>query len=340
MLAVGQIVNNRYRIVEPMARGGMGSVYRAHDDTLNRVVALKELRIDPGSSPQVRAQIQQQFLQEAQVLANMNHPGLPRVTDYFTAGGNEYLVMDFVEGRSLGSLLAQRNGKPFEEAQVLTWARQLLEALAYCHSRGVIHRDIKPQNLILTPDGRIVLVDFGLAKLYNPDVESHTKTALRGLGTPEYAPPEQYDSTSGHTDQRSDLYALGATLYHLLTGAPPPTAMQRSVNPASFVLPPTWHTLVSPTTQAAVLKALRIPQAERFSSVGELQAALFPSGSSVYGSGYSAAPVMGTTPLTPVPGAMTPLPVGNPSSPGTTVCTARFKVAATAPIRPGMPPRW
>lgn len=308
MLAVGQILNNRYRILEPLGRGGMGSVFKGRDDTLNRFVAIKELRTDPGSSPQVRAQVQQQFLQEAQVLANMHHPCLPRVTDFFMADGNEYLVMDFVDGQSLSSLQAQREGKPFEEAQVLGWARQLLDALAYCHARGVIHRDIKPHNLILTPDGRIVLVDFGLAKLVGPNQDQQTKAVLRGLGTPEYAPPEQYESTAGHTDPRSDIYAVGATLYHLLTGAPPPTAAQRMARPNIFVLPSTWHSTISPATQAAVLRALRIPQVERFGSVGDMQAALFPAGTSLFGLPPAAAPAVQLS---------SPAAATSPSSPGT-----------------------
>jgi formylglycine-generating enzyme required for sulfatase activity/predicted Ser/Thr protein kinase len=317
MLLVGQVLNNRYRIIEPLGRGGMGSVFKARDDTLNRFVAIKELRIDPGSSPQIRAQVQQQFLQEAQVLANMNHPNLPRVTDYFTVGPAEYLVMDFIEGRNLSGLLTQGGGRPFDEAQVLNWARQMFDALAYCHARGVIHRDIKPQNLIVTPDGRVVLVDFGLAKVYT-GTDMRTKTAVRGLGTPEYAPPEQYDSIAGHTDARSDIYALGATLYHLLTGQPPPTATQRAHNPASFVLPPTWHTLISPTTQGVILRALRIPAAERFASIGEMQAALFPGGTSVYGAGYAPGTTSSIIPPTSVQsGGTTTNPMGLGSSPGT-----------------------
>jgi formylglycine-generating enzyme required for sulfatase activity/serine/threonine protein kinase len=327
MLAVGQVLNNRYRIIEPLGRGGMGSVFKGRDDTLNRFVAIKELRSDPGSSPQVRAQVQQQFLQEAQVLANMHHPCLPRVTDFFMAEGNEYLVMDFVDGQSLSSLQAQREGKPFEEAQVLGWARQLLDALAYCHARGVIHRDIKPHNLILTPDGRIVLVDFGLAKLVGPNQDQQTKAVLRGLGTPEYAPPEQYESTAGHTDPRSDIYAVGATLYHLLTGAPPPTAAQRMARPNIFVLPPTWHSAISPATQAAVLRALRIPQVERFGSVGDMQAALFPAGTSLYGLPVTAVPA---------PAASLAAPASSPSSPGTASGNTPLPMPDMRPSTPGV----
>ena len=112
------------------------------------------------------------------------------------------------------------------EEQVVAWSGQLLEALAYCHSQGIIHRDIKPQNIIISPDGQAVLVDFGLVKLWNPN-DPKTRTAVRGIGTPQYAPPEQYELEAGHTDPRSDLYSLGATMYHALTGQSPPTATLR-----------------------------------------------------------------------------------------------------------------
>jgi len=179
--------------------------------------------------------------------------------------------MDFVEGESLAYRI-EREG-PLSEAQVLGWAGQLLDALAYCHSQGVIHRDIKPQNVIIRPDGRAVLVDFGLVKLWDPH-DPRTRTAMRGMGTPEYAPPEQYDAHTGHTDARSDLYGLGATLYHALTGQAPPTATLRMADPEQFVPLQAIVPQVSGRTEAAVIKALELNRAQRWQSAAEMAQAL------------------------------------------------------------------
>nr|HID12426.1 hypothetical protein [Anaerolineae bacterium] len=150
-------------------------------------------------------------------------------------------------------------------------------ALGYCHAQGVIHRDVKPQNVIIRPEGGAVggavLVDFGLVKLWDPR-DPRTKTAMRGMGTPEYAPPEQYDIEMGHTDARSDIYSLGATLYHALTGQAPPTATQRMASPSSFIPPRRINPTLSPAIEAAVLKALEMAMERRYQSVGEMAQAL------------------------------------------------------------------
>ncbi|MFN3763850.1 MAG: serine/threonine-protein kinase, partial [Anaerolineae bacterium] len=165
-LAPDQMLQNRYRILSMLGQGGMGAVYRAWDTRLEVAVAVKEMTPQPGLDPQTLAQLRQQFRQEATILARLSHPHLVRVGDFFEEGGNAYLVMDFVEGHSLADIIGQYGALP--ENQVLGWAAQLLDALAYCHSKGIIHRDIKPQNVIIRPDGRAVLVDFGLVKLWDP----------------------------------------------------------------------------------------------------------------------------------------------------------------------------
>ncbi len=270
-LQVGEVLQNRYRVVSLLGEGGMGAVYRAWDTRLNVAVALKEMSTQPGLPPHILAQLRQQFQQEAQVLARLNHPHLVRVGDFFEEHGDAYLVMDFVEGESLAYRI-EREG-PLSEAQVLAWAGQLLDALAYCHSQGVIHRDIKPQNVIIRPDGRAVLVDFGLVKLWDPH-DPRTRTAMRGMGTPEYAPPEQYDAHAGHTDARSDIYGLGATLYHALTGQAPPTATLRMADPEQFVPLQAIVPQVSGRTGAAVIKALELNRAQRWQSAAEMAQAL------------------------------------------------------------------
>ncbi len=259
-LTSGQMVGERYRVVKLMGQGGMGAVYRAWDTRLNRPVALKEMIPQSNLDADMLAQLRQQFQQEAQVLATLVHPSLVRVTDYFSWGENEYLVMDFVEGENLAARIGREG--PQSESQVVVWAKQLLDALSYCHGRGVIHRDIKPQNIIITPEDRAVLVDFGLVKLWNPN-DPRTRTVMRGAGTPEYAPPEQYDVGLGHTDPRSDIYSLGATLYHALTGQAPPTATQRMASPTSFLSPRHINVTVSPTMETAILKALEMAMEKR-----------------------------------------------------------------------------
>lgn len=267
----GEMVSDRYRIVQLLGQGGMGAVYRAWDIRLERPVALKEMIPQVGIAPHMLKQLRQQFQQEAQILASLNHPGLVRVTDHFSWRNNAYLVMDFVEGESLATRIKREGAQPDE--QVLDWAAQLLDALGYCHQQGVFHRDIKPHNIIITPEGKVHLVDFGLVKLWNPD-DPQTRTVMRGAGTPEYAPPEQYDVGMSYTDRRSDIYSLGATLYHALTGQVPPTATKRMANPASFLPPRRMNAAVSPATEAAILKALEISMDARFRETDEMARAL------------------------------------------------------------------
>jgi len=270
-LTTGQVLQNRYRTISLLGQGGMGAVYRAWDMRLDVVVALKEMTSQPGLDTQTLAQLRQQFQQEAMTLARIHHPHLVRVTDFFEEGDNAYLVMDFVEGENLAHRI-EREGALLE-AQVLKWADHLLGALAHCHAQGVIHRDVKPHNVIIRPDGQAVLVDFGLVKLWDPH-DPRTRTAIHAMGTPEYAPPEQYDTQMGHTDPRSDIYSLGATLYHALTGQAPPTATMRIASPGIFQPPRAMNPHLSPSTEAAVLRATELAVGNRFSTAQEMAAVL------------------------------------------------------------------
>jgi predicted Ser/Thr protein kinase len=274
MLTPGQILQGRYRVDASLGAGGMGAVYQAWDTRLKVSVALKEMTPQPGLDARTLRQLRQQFEQEATVLAPLNHPNLVRVTDFFEESGNTYLAMDFVEGEHLTARIERQGALP--EKQVLAWAEQLLDALDYCHSQGVIHRDVKPQNIIITPDERAVLVDFGLVKLWDPD-DPHTKTAMRGMGTPEYAPPEQYSLQAGHTDPRSDLYGLGASLYHALTGQAPLSATDRMADPERFVTVRDMKPRVSARTESAVTKAMALARSERWQTADEMASALFAS---------------------------------------------------------------
>ncbi len=271
VLAVGDILQDRYRIEGELDQGGMASVYKAWDARLELYVAVKQMIPQPMLGVRALIQLRSQFKREAQTLARLGHPSLVRVTDFFSQDDSEYLVMDFVQGESLGIRIERTGALP--EAQVLKWAAQLLSALAYCHSQGVIHRDVKSHNVIIRPDEQAVLVDFGLVKLWDPS-DPYTKTVMRGLGTPAFAPPEQFEALAEHTDERSDIYSLGATLYHALTGELPPTSPLRTANPERFVPLHTVAPQVSEQTAAVITKAMALPRSERWRSANEMAEAL------------------------------------------------------------------
>jgi len=218
LLRASILLHARYRIVRPVGCGGMGAVYEATDLRLGNTVALKQ-------SLTSDAQMRKHFEREARLLAQLNHPVLPRVSDFFTEDNRAFLAMQFVEGDDLATLLAQ-NGGPLPRHNVVMWADQLLDAIIYLHThdRQIIHRDIKPHNLKITSAGKIALLDFGLAKSQCADHSETQGESLHGY-SPRYAPLEQiHDTEAG---PQNDIYALGATLYHLLTGAKPADAVER-----------------------------------------------------------------------------------------------------------------
>ena len=219
-LCPGVVLQDRYRIVSRIGRGGMGAVYEAIDLRLDHTVALKQTLTD-------NEELWRQFEREARLMAQLNHPVLPRVSDYFTEGKRAFFVMQFVEGSSLSEIIARHPG-PLPPQSVVAWADQLLDALIYLHSheRQIIHRDIKPHNLKITPAGKIALLDFGLAKSQQAGVTpAELGNSVIGY-SPRYAPLEQFQDLG--TTPQSDIYALGATLYHLLTGVRPPDALARA----------------------------------------------------------------------------------------------------------------
>ena len=281
-LAPDTVLRDRYRIVELVGRGGMGATYRAEDLRLQgRFCALKEALTDPDASSDELRQSREQFYQEASTLARLDHPNLPKVSDYFSEDDRDYLVMDFVPGQDLKEMLstALAEGHPLLERQVLAWADQLCDALSYMHTQEppVLHRDIKPSNIKITPAGRVKLVDFGLVKTLSPD-DQRTITVVQGRGTVQYIPLEQYGGDTGHTDVRSDIYSLGATLYHLLTGQPPLDAKRRFLKPRSMQSPRSLNPNISTQTDQAILWSLAMHPDERPSDIQELRSALLAPG--------------------------------------------------------------
>ncbi len=279
-LQIGEVLRDRYSITSYIGQGGMGSIYQAKDLRLEgRLCAIKEVQNDVSQAPETQQQARDQFYREASILARLDHPNLPKVSDYFSIGDRDYLVMDFVPGRDLKEIMneAKQNGRFLPEADVLRWATQLAGALTYLHQQehAIVHRDIKPSNLKVTPTGLLKLVDFGLVKLLASD--ERTVTVIQGLGTAYYTPLEQYGGDSGHTDARTDIYSFGATLYHLLTNEPPAEAKERFLRAESLKPIRSINPAVSVNTEQAIFWAMALHPDDRPPDVATFQEALEPN---------------------------------------------------------------
>jgi serine/threonine protein kinase len=265
----GTLLQNRYLIERLLGGGGMGVVYLARDQRLaNRPCAIKEM-IDHFIDPQQRRQASEYFAGEADVLANLRHPAIPAISDRFDQANRHYLVMEYVEGHNLEEAMSNAAGRPLDESLVVDIARQLCEVLAYLHNLNppIIYRDMKPSNVMLTPKGRVMLIDFGIARLFKP--------ASKGtmIGTLGFAPPEQYQ---GRVDPRSDIYSLGATLHYVLTARDPEKFPPFSFPPVRELRPG-----VSANLAGAVDHALAYEAENRPATIGEFRDML------LYGTGLS-----------------------------------------------------
>ncbi|MEO7505702.1 MAG: serine/threonine-protein kinase, partial [Pyrinomonadaceae bacterium] len=271
MIEPGTLLQNRYLLNDKIGQGGMGAVYIATDQRFGSTVAVKETFFTDVN-------LRKAFEREARLLNSLRHNALPRVSDHFVEGEGQFLVMEFIGGDDLSTLLEKNKG-PFPVDRVLGWAEQLLDALEYLHEQtpSIIHRDIKPQNLKLTDRDHIILLDFGLAKGAPSNLSRVTNTGSVFGYSRSYAPLEQIQGTG--TDLRSDLYSLAATLYHLLTGVTPPDAVTRAtavINgqedpmvPANEINPK-----VSPAVAAVLASALAQNANQRPASAREMRHAL------------------------------------------------------------------
>ena len=277
-MKAGTVLRTRYKVIKIIGQGGTGCIYLADDLRLEgRLCAVKEVEYDRALPEEMLNESRDQFQREATVLARLDHPNLPKVSDVFSIHDRDYLVMDFIPGKDLRQLMMEaRQNKTFlPEKEVLNWADQLADALNFLHTQQspILHRDIKPSNLKLTPNGLLKLVDFGLVKMLAPG--EVTITVLQGQGTALYTPLEQYGGDSGHTDARSDIYAFGGTLYHLLTNEPPVNVRDRFLKPGSMPHLRNLNPDISVRTERAIHWALQLHPEDRPDSIDAFRKALF-----------------------------------------------------------------
>ncbi len=263
-MKIGAVLEDKYEILKEIGRGGMSTVYLAMDRRLNKQWAVKEIRKPDGGTDKAAGNAASvtrdeenfgRLLKEADLMKRLDHPALPRIVDIIDGGSAIYIVMDYIEGESLDKILKTEGPRP--EKLVIKWAKELCDALSYLHSQSpsVIYRDMKPANVMLKPEGNVKIIDFGIAREYgseNPD------TAV--LGTKGYAPPEQY---AGQTDARSDIFALGMTMHHLLTGVSP-------LNAEGYVPVRRWNPDISEGVEAIIDKCVRPDARDRYQSCKEL----------------------------------------------------------------------
>ncbi len=270
------LLHKRYHIQRVIGQGGMGAVYQAKDVKRQTICAIKEMSLSMVPENE-RPQAVQNFKIEAKMLWGLNHPNLPAFTGFFSEGQRYYMVMEYVDGYTLEELLERNNNSPFSERRILGWARQLCDVLEYLHSQNppIIFRDMKPGNIMLTRNGRIKLIDFGIARFFRSSSSQDTQL----LGTPGFAPPEQYGRAQ--TDERSDIYSLAITLFQLLTNTLSDNGFGlkdiRLINPQ-----------ISPSVARALEKAAALDPEERYDSVAEFRRALLGAGTFVFDNGDQA----------------------------------------------------
>jgi len=327
-LQPGVILGRRYEIKRLLKAGGMGSVYEALDSRFEKQsVALKEMLNQSTGTAEQQYMIDR-FKEEAKILRNLRHMNLPGVIDYFIEAGRYYLVMDYIEGKDLETVLQSYGERGVPENLVIEWSKQVLDALEYLHSQSppIVYRDLKPCNIMLrSSDNRIMLVDFGIARTVNPGSDT-TKT---GIGTPAFAPRELF---AGKPEPRTDIYSLGATMHCLLTGIIPTT-------PFSFRPLHIHNTKISSELEAIVMKALEMEVENRYGSAKDMKDVL----NKISPEPLAQPPAAPTVPYSAVPYSVGPssviltepvLPVSRPSaaSPQPTVPVV-FSVKSSAPVR-------
>lgn len=254
MTEIGTVIDGKYEVLREIGKGGMSIVYLAMDTHLNKQWAIKEIRKKGiGKNDEI---VVNSLLAEANMMKRLDHPALPRIVDIIDNGFTIYVVMDYIEGESLDKILNEYGPQP--EDKVITWAMQIADALSYLHSQRppIIYRDMKPANVMLKPEGNIKIIDFGIAREYKEEKLADTTV----LGTKGYAPPEQY---SGQTDARSDIFALGMTMHHLLTGVDPRTG-------GTYAPVRMWNPGISEGVEAIIDRCVQPASENRYQSCADL----------------------------------------------------------------------
>jgi len=271
-IAAGQAVG-RYQIIEPLGEGGMATVYKAHQPALDRVVALKVIRAGFAED----REFMERFEREAKAIARLQHPNIVQVHDYDHAGDRPFIAMQYLDGGTLKARLASlaQVGARMPQTEVLRVVRQIAEALMHAHGLNVLHRDVKPANVMLTKDGRAVVTDFGIAKILG--TTQHTQTGV-GVGTPEYMSPEQGQGAPV-VDQRADVYSLGVMAYEMLTGRVPfsadtPVAVVLKHMRDPLPMPSTFNPEIGPATERVLMKVLAKEPEDRYETAGAFASAL------------------------------------------------------------------
>ena len=260
MLEIGQIIDGKYKILNVIGKGGMSVVYLAMNERANKQWAIKEVRKDGKQDFDV---VKQGLVAEIDMLKRFNHPNLPSIVDVIDSRDTFLIVMDYIEGNALDKILKEEGAQRQED--IVEWAKQLCDVLGYLHSRKppIIYRDMKPANIMLKPDGKVMLIDFGTAREFKDTSVADTTC----LGTKGYAAPEQFGG-HGQTDPRTDIYCLGATMYHLVTNHSP------SSYPYQMYPIRQWNSLLSSGLEAIILKCTKQNPSERYQSCAELMYAL------------------------------------------------------------------
>lgn len=303
------LLAGRFLILRKIGQGGMGCVYQAQDLRLaGKTWAIKEMSDSSITDPAERQRAIVGFKRESEILATLTHPNIPRVVDSFQQGNKHYIVTEYVDGSTLYDLL-QARGRPFAEAEVRPWLEQLSGALSYLHARQppIIFRDLKPQNIMLDRAGQVKLIDFGIARYFQPGKAKDTML----LGTPGYAAPEQHGHSQ--TDVRSDIYALGVTLFQCLTGHDP--------TQTPYSLPPLRGVVsgLSPVMERIVTRATALRPQDRWQNIGEIQFVLHKGGTGAVRPGAQ---------VSPPPGAATQQPLNQAAPARMNRPTTRLLMAA------------
>ncbi len=299
VLEAGYLLNERYRIIRVIGKGGMGTVYQAEHIRLDTILAVKEIRAQAGSEEDELAMLEQ-CEQEARFLVRLNHPNLPKVTDAFTDHDRFFLVMEYIDGVTLDHKQRGAGKTGLNPAQVVEWALQIADVLAYLHSQHppIIFRDLKPANVMVQQDGLIRLIDFGIARRFQPGASKDTSL----LGSVGYSPPEQFGKHQ--TDHRSDIYSFGATLHHLLTGKDP------SHSPFKFESVMKLNPAVPEALSVLIERCTRLETTDRPTNIHEVALELLAVRDSMpflsYSSSLTSGNGTGETPSSPLTGSTVP----------------------------------